>query len=294
MIRFKDGKPDGIYYSQHLGGAAYQWDDPKVSKVDGRVGDPLPTNSELIELIVLQPVAYSATGSHAIYPEKGSVEPSRVLAKALVRVKYADVPHSEQIHNVAVLDFCDDGPKWDPVQSAYFYHFDPATFTFTSLPAPGQSSEESTPANLTSFLYFTGIWGDDQYPDSDPRQATVRYFGLKRFLSGPTGPRWKHLDRRDLIPPGRHKPGVMENLAHLYLWLYPCCLRGWRVWVSFGVMVVIFSGVCIGIKVAISRYRGTVEYKKVQGNEIQLDDWRLEEEALLSSSDEEDDLRGRK
>lgn len=202
--------------------------------------------------------------------------------------------HSDQIHNVAVLDFCDDGPKWDPVLSAYFYHFDPATFTFTSLVPPGESSASSNPANLTSFLYFTGIWGDDQYPDSDPRQATVQHFGLKRFLSGPTGPRWKHLDRKNLIPPGRHKPGLMESLAGIYLKLYPCCLRGWRVWVSLGALIVILSGVGIGIKVALSRYRSTVAYKKVQGNEIQLDDWQLEEEALLSSSDEEEHIRRRR
>lgn len=38
MVRFRDGKPVGIYYSQHMGGSAYNWDDSKLSKVDGRVG----------------------------------------------------------------------------------------------------------------------------------------------------------------------------------------------------------------------------------------------------------------
>lgn len=37
MVRFRDGKPIGIYYSQHVDGKAYGWDDPIISKVDGRV-----------------------------------------------------------------------------------------------------------------------------------------------------------------------------------------------------------------------------------------------------------------
>lgn len=37
MVRFRDGKPTGIYFSQHRDGAAYSWDDTTVSKRDGRV-----------------------------------------------------------------------------------------------------------------------------------------------------------------------------------------------------------------------------------------------------------------
>lgn len=39
MIRFHDGEPIGIYYSQHRDGASYQWDDEAVSKQDGRVSN---------------------------------------------------------------------------------------------------------------------------------------------------------------------------------------------------------------------------------------------------------------
>jgi hypothetical protein len=41
MIRFRDGEPQGIYYSQHRGGAAYDWDDATVSKMEGRVSSPV-------------------------------------------------------------------------------------------------------------------------------------------------------------------------------------------------------------------------------------------------------------
>lgn len=37
MIRFQDGEPVGIYYSQHRDGAAYDWDDESISKTDDRV-----------------------------------------------------------------------------------------------------------------------------------------------------------------------------------------------------------------------------------------------------------------
>ncbi|KAK7447223.1 hypothetical protein Landi51_07098 [Colletotrichum acutatum] len=40
MIRFHDGKPTGIYYSQHSSGSAYKWDDKALSVENGRVRDP--------------------------------------------------------------------------------------------------------------------------------------------------------------------------------------------------------------------------------------------------------------
>lgn len=37
MIRFHNGEPTGIYYSQHRDGTSYQWNDEAVTKQDGRV-----------------------------------------------------------------------------------------------------------------------------------------------------------------------------------------------------------------------------------------------------------------
>ncbi|KAK1450195.1 hypothetical protein CMEL01_07531 [Colletotrichum melonis] len=53
MIRFHDGKPTGIYYSQHSSGSAYKWDDKDLSVEDGR------------------PIVYSAWGSHANWASPG-------------------------------------------------------------------------------------------------------------------------------------------------------------------------------------------------------------------------------
>jgi hypothetical protein len=37
MIRFRQGKPEGIYYSQHSDGAAYDWSHEGLTIKDGRV-----------------------------------------------------------------------------------------------------------------------------------------------------------------------------------------------------------------------------------------------------------------
>ncbi|SPO06488.1 uncharacterized protein DNG_09178 [Cephalotrichum gorgonifer] len=142
MIRYRDGKPIGIFFSQHEDGAAYDWEDPILSKTDGR------------------PIIYSARGSHANYPIPG-----------------------DHVHAAVLIDYCDEGPKWDPILSAYFYHFDPDTLALRPVIPPNQPASSPPPAsNLTSFFYFSGIWGDKKYPDTDPRQETVPYFGIKRFV----------------------------------------------------------------------------------------------------------------
>ncbi|KAJ0342244.1 hypothetical protein KNSL1_010778 [Colletotrichum chrysophilum] len=158
------------------------------------------------------PVVYSARGSHANYASSGL-----------------------QVHNAALVDYCDEGEKWDPVLSAYFYRFHADSFTVTRIEPPEQSFPKlASDANLTSLFYYTGRWGDLQWPDSDPRQETVPRFGLKRFESGPTGPRHKHLVRKGLKPDHRRKMGWTEWAVGIYMAWYPCCLKGWRKWVLFG------------------------------------------------------------
>lgn len=46
MVRFRDGKPTGIYYSQHSSGAAYQWNDTRLSLEDERVSFPSQATRE--------------------------------------------------------------------------------------------------------------------------------------------------------------------------------------------------------------------------------------------------------
>lgn len=51
MIRFKDGKPEAIWYSQHASGHAFKFE------VTNKQGD--------------RPFGFSANGSHAVYGTKG-------------------------------------------------------------------------------------------------------------------------------------------------------------------------------------------------------------------------------
>ncbi|KAF4978212.1 hypothetical protein FZEAL_5373 [Fusarium zealandicum] len=251
MIRFRKGKPVGIYYSQHVDGQAYNWDDSRVSMTDGR------------------PTVYSGRGSHANYAEPGL-----------------------QVHNAGLLDYCEAGQKWDPVLSAYYYRFDAATFTITPLIPPKQPSTSSPSSNLTSWFYFKGQWGDRTYPDSDPRQETLPRFKLKRFETGPNGPRFKHLVRKGLVRDEQRKKSWQERFVTIYMYLYPCCIRGWRIWMSLGALAVLLAGAVIGIIMGIRRFktRGAA-YTKIHDEDIALEDWRREEEALFSSDDEEVERR---
>lgn len=88
-------------------------------------------------------------------------------------------------------DFTDQGTLWDPILDAYFYMYDASTKGFSAY-------DSSYP---TSWLSYAGHWGDEQYPDSDPRQHKI--FGINaaaEFASGPTGPEDKQLNRTDVCP----------------------------------------------------------------------------------------------
>lgn len=174
-----------------------------------------------------------------------------------------------------MVDYCDAGTLWDPVLSAYFYVLEPSNFTFTRLFAsePGPSPDS---ANLTSFLYFTGLWGDAQYPDDHPLQKTVPHFGLKRFVSGPQGPIVKQLVRKGLFPGDRGKKPWMQRVVGVFMFFYPCCVRGWRKWVSLACILAIVVLTILGARFALKRYRSK-GYKKIE-TDVPLDDLEVAED----------------
>jgi hypothetical protein len=93
-----------------------------------------------------------------------------------------------------VNDFTSPGPIWDPTLSAYYYSYTASSDTNGTF----VGSDSSTPA---AWLYYFGRWGDEQYPDSDPRQVNLGNLNITwKYESGPTGPLDKSLNRTDVCP----------------------------------------------------------------------------------------------
>ncbi|KAL8935433.1 MAG: hypothetical protein Q9216_005425 [Gyalolechia sp. 2 TL-2023] len=95
MIRFKNGIPQAIWYSQHSYGEAFTYS--SVEKQGSR------------------PIAYSAKGSHASYATTGTHDHT---------IPGLNLPAGP------IEDYCDQGTLWDPLANAYFYSYAAATNTF--------------------------------------------------------------------------------------------------------------------------------------------------------------------
>ncbi|OOF90832.1 hypothetical protein ASPCADRAFT_58511 [Aspergillus carbonarius ITEM 5010] len=88
MIRFKNGVPQALWYSQHAGGEAFTYD---ATEKKGK-----------------RPIAYSANGTHAVYAVPGSHDHT--------------IPHFN-LPVGPVMDYTNRGLLWDPIVSAYAYSF---------------------------------------------------------------------------------------------------------------------------------------------------------------------------
>ncbi|PGH26640.1 hypothetical protein AJ80_01585 [Polytolypa hystricis UAMH7299] len=154
MIRFVNGAPQAVWYSQHATGQAFTY------KATEKQGD--------------RPIGYVANGTHAVYATPGT--------------------HDHTIPNFNLPagfleDETDRGILWDPLFNAYHFSYDTATGKFTPY-------DSNTPVQ---WLYFEGRWGDKQLPDNAEGQVNI--FGQRKYTSGPTGPKFKSLDREKVCPP---------------------------------------------------------------------------------------------
>ncbi|KZF20061.1 hypothetical protein L228DRAFT_241252 [Xylona heveae TC161] len=84
VIRFHKGKPKAVFFSEHSGGEAY--------------------NYEAVQKIGKRPVAYSAVGTHAMYATPGT--------------------HSYILPWGMLHDLTDRGPLWDPLLNSHAYTYD--------------------------------------------------------------------------------------------------------------------------------------------------------------------------
>lgn len=155
MVRFENGVPRGVFFSEHEGGQAYAWG--------------------AVEKRGQRPVIYSAVGSHAMYAMPG-LQPYILPFKML-------------------KDVTDRGPLWDPAKNSrmYFYEFDrPEPENSMNNPDCLTPAAQNPDAPVDWFFY-TGAWGDRLYTLADKRQW--RLFGQYHYVNGPTGPIWKNLNR---------------------------------------------------------------------------------------------------
>ncbi|RFU34045.1 hypothetical protein B7463_g2316, partial [Scytalidium lignicola] len=167
MVRFINGTPTAVWFSQHGFGQAFTYD--AVEKKGKR------------------PLSYSARGSHANYAIPGIHD------------------HLIPDHNLPggfLLDYTSPGKQWDPIQNAYFYSYHPDNWTFSS------TGERESPLGA---MHFRGQWGDEQYSRSDSRQDF--FFGFYKFVSGPTGPWTKDLNRTEVCPMSPFSCTVRDELA---------------------------------------------------------------------------------
>lgn len=158
MIRFANGTPTQMWFSQHGFGEAFTYD--------------------CLEKQGNRPVAYSGNGSHAAYATSGTHDHT--------------IPNLNLPGKGVLTDYTGQGSLWDPILNAYFYSFDAKTSAFNAY----------DPAYPTAWLRYVGKWGDQQYPNNDPRQHEILpgIDATARFAGGPTGPRDKQLNRTDVCP----------------------------------------------------------------------------------------------
>ncbi|KAJ5197721.1 Vacuolar protein sorting-associated protein 62 [Penicillium cinerascens] len=136
---------------------------------------------EAVEKIGQRPVIYSAEGSHAMYATTGVHE--YILPWGLLH------------------DVTDRGPLWDPLLNTHAYTYD---FDNDALRASTFS-----PASPTEWFHFRGHWGDKFYRLSDSRQ--YRFAGQYHYVNGPLGPRFKHLNRRQVCQGPDRAPCVIKD-----------------------------------------------------------------------------------
>ncbi|KAJ4267760.1 Vacuolar protein sorting-associated protein 62 [Fusarium torreyae] len=178
MVRFENGVPRGVFFSEHEGGQAYAF--------------------EAVEKRGERPVIYSAVGSHAMYALPGT--------------------HAYILPFKLLKDVTDKGPLWDPSLNNYAYHYDytkehnhdPEDLHEPQSLVPAASN----PHAPTSWFHFRGRWGDEVYSLADPRQW--RFFGQYHYVTGPDGPRFKTLDRGKMCQ--TRKCRILYNLDPKNTW----------------------------------------------------------------------------
>ncbi|MCJ1274458.1 hypothetical protein MMC21_002254 [Puttea exsequens] len=101
MIRFQNGTPSQVWYSQHSFGEAFTYD--------------------CLEKNGVRPLTFSGNGSHANYAINGTHDHT--------------IPNLNLPGTGFLTDYTDEGTLWDPLLSAYFYTYDANDNAYTAADA---------------------------------------------------------------------------------------------------------------------------------------------------------------
>jgi hypothetical protein len=134
MVRFVNGQPSVVYYSQHTGGSAYQYSAVQKNGV--------------------RPVSYAATGSHANYPTAGEQD------------------YEPEVPGGILHDSTDAGFYWDVTKNYRGYWYDVSSQVFTSSGGGGQGGLLQASEGV-GWLKFAGMWGDAQIKDLVDGQVCI-------------------------------------------------------------------------------------------------------------------------
>ena len=163
MVRFLNGVPDVVYYSEHSGGAAYKYS--AVEKVDDR------------------PVCYIATGTHANYAVCPSPAIRRVLSLTTGAKTSGDHTYN-QVPGVNSTDQTNKGLAWDVAKNFRGFWYTPSNGQLSLALGTGIGGAVEISEGF-SWLNFGGYWGDQAWPTTRPGQYCEN--GECLVSDGPTG-----------------------------------------------------------------------------------------------------------
>lgn len=160
LVRFHNGKPILVWLSAHSGGSGAYYD--VIPKYNGGI----------------QPLIYSAIGTHANYVTSGKQkrDPGGVL-----------------------YDQTDSGSVWNPSMNYLSYTFD-GNKTYIGK-GNNDKNHLGREEKYGNWLYFSGYWGNRRLSTKDRRQR--EYLSkLYKYVDGPSGPLTKNLMRISPCPNG--------------------------------------------------------------------------------------------
>lgn len=158
----------GIRFGNHVG----DWEHIVIRFVDGIPayiwlsvhdwGDAYSFTA--LEKRGLRPVTYIATGTHANYATVGT--------------------HAFILPLGLLSDRTDAGRIWDITKNYRGFWYDVLSQSFSSAGGAGIGGRKQM-SEGSSWLTWTGRWGDQQYPNSDSRQICI--LDQCHYVTGPTG-----------------------------------------------------------------------------------------------------------